>query len=531
MTPKRNRAWVFHPFLVALFPILFLYSKNTHGVAPREMIGPALLVEGAALAIFLGLGKLWGDPAKGGLVASAALLLVFSFGKSHRLLARYGIGGGPDSRQALVLLAGVLAILALVAFVRRRAAIPGWATSAINAGSLAMVGLSLWSIGGRVLDDRRHLPPSVPAAAAPAVSPKAGPRPDIYFIVLDGYGRSDVLKDLYGFDNAPFLGRLERKGFFVARRSTSNYCQTALSVAATLNLRYHDALAGSRSSSRLPLAEAIADNATFRALEPLGYRSVGFATSLGVTDPCGADIYLAPPWNLGDFQSLLADATPAWFLLGRRAESEPRRVHRDRLLNLFDRLPEVAAIEGPTFCVAHVVAPHPPFIFGPEGRDLSGDEPDLSLADGKSWCSLHDGEGSEGYARHYRDQAAYVTDRIEAAIDRLLAASPEPPIIVIQGDHGPAAHYDLDADRPNDLRERMSILNAIYLPAGGREALHDAITPVNTFRVVLDHTFGASLGLLEDRNYHSSYLAPYVFTDVTAEVRSDAAEVRVTRSP
>ena len=531
MTPKRNRPRVFHPFLVALFPILFLYSKNTQGVAPREMVAPALLVEAAALAIFLGLRRLWGDPGKAGLVASMALLLVFSFGKSHRLLARHGIGGGPDSRQALVLLAGVLAIAAVVLFARRRAAIPAWTTSALNAGSAAMVGLSIASIGGTVLGDRRHLPASIPPAAAPATAAKPGHRPDIYFIVLDGYGRSDVLKDVYGFDNGPFLDHLERKGFFVARRSTSNYCQTALSVAATLNLRYHDALAGSRSASRLPLAAAIADNATFRALEPLGYRSVGFATSFGVTDPCGADIYLAPPWNLGDFQSLLADATPAWFLLGRRLESEPRRVHRDRILNLFDRLPEVAAIEGPTFCLAHVVAPHPPFIFGPGGRDLSGDEPDLSLADGKSWCSLHDGEGPEGYARHYRDQAAYVTDRIEAAIDRILAASPEPPIIIVQGDHGPAAHYDLDTDRPNDLRERMSILNAIYLPGQGREALHDAITPVNTFRVVLDHTFGANLGLLEDRNYHSSYLTPYIFTDVTAQLRSEAADVSVTRSP
>jgi len=527
MTPNRPRA--FHPFLVGLFPIVFLYSRNVQAVDPREAIGPALIVEAATLAIFLGLRRLWGDAARAGVVASAGLILFFTFGKAHRLLGRHGLGGGPDSREALVLVAEVAAIVALAALLRRRPGIARATTAACNAGSVALVGISLAVVAGRMAADLRELPRALASAPTPATAPGPSRRPDIYFIVLDAYGRSDVLEEIYGFDNKPFLDRLERKGFFVARRSTSNYCQTALSISATLDGRYHDDLAGSRSPSRLPLRDRIADNATFRALAGHGYRSVGFATSFGITDPSRSDIYLAPPWNLGDFQSLVVESTPAWFLLGRRAASEPRRAHRDRILNLFDRLPEVARIDGPTFCLAHVVAPHPPFIFGPGGRDLSADEADFSLADGRSWCSRHDHEGAEGYVRHYRDQVAYVTGRIEEAIDRVLAASPEPPIIVLQGDHGPASRYDLDDDRPHDLRERMGILNAIYLPGGKPEALHDAITPVNTFRVVLDHAFGSRLGPLEDRNYHSSYLKPYVFTDVTAELREADATAFATR--
>ncbi len=37
---------------------------------------------------------------------------------------------------------------------------------------------------------------------------------DIYFIVLDGYGRSDVLKEFYEYDNSDFLRGLKEKGFY-----------------------------------------------------------------------------------------------------------------------------------------------------------------------------------------------------------------------------------------------------------------------------------------------------------------------------
>jgi hypothetical protein len=62
--------------------------------------------------------------------------------------------------------------------------------------------------------------------------------PDIYYIILDGYGRSDVLRDLYGLDEGPFLRALQEDGFYVADKSRSNYGQTSLSFASALNMSY-----------------------------------------------------------------------------------------------------------------------------------------------------------------------------------------------------------------------------------------------------------------------------------------------------
>jgi hypothetical protein len=71
------------------------------------------------------------------------------------------------------------------------------------------------------------------------------------------------------------------------------------------------------------------------------------------------------------------------------------------------------------------------------------------------------------------------------------------------------------------MRDRFSILNAYYL--GGRESslLYPSISPVNTFRVVLNEFFGMDLELLPDRSYFSLWLTPFDFEEVTNEVKGN----------
>ena len=54
------------------------------------------------------------------------------------------------------------------------------------------------------------------------------------------------------------------------------------------------------------------------------------------------------------------------------------------------------------------------------------------------------------------------------------------------------------------MREATAILNAYYLPGVGNEALYDEISPVNTFRVILNEYFSANLELLPDRTFFMS---------------------------
>jgi len=48
---------------------------------------------------------------------------------------------------------------------------------------------------------------------------------------------------------------------------------------------------------------------------------------------------------------------------------------------------------------------------------------------------------------------------------------------------------------------RSAILNAIYFSDNSYQELYPSMTPVNTFRVIFNHWFGASYPLLSDRVY------------------------------
>jgi hypothetical protein len=505
--------------LVAPFPILVLYSRNLHAVDAAGALMAAAIALAATVMAWGMLRACRFDAPRAALIVSAGLILFFSFGHAVKLSGRMGIGGDVGSREWLALGVEALAMASVVGFVLLKPDLARSLTGACNASALALVGLSAAGIASEVWRDSRARTPKVAAPIVPKISPKSGRRPDVYFLVLDAYGRSDVLKEVYGFDNSEFLGRLERKGFVVARRSRSNYCQTALSLSATLNLRYLDDLAGSRSPSRLLLKRLIGENVAFRAFRSAGYRIVTFASGFDATESIDADLTLAPPGNLSTFDALVADQTPLWLLLGRKAEHAPHRQHRARIMKILDDLPASShPSDSPTFTFAHVVAPHPPFDFGPDGGDVSAREGAYTLNDSEGWRKIEGHGGPAGYASRYREQVAYITSRVEDAVDRILASSPSPPIILIQGDHGPGSHFESGDERPNDLRERMTILNACYLPEEARGQIHEAITPVNTMRVTLDACLGSKLGKLQDRSYYSAYETPYVFTDVTEKV-------------
>jgi hypothetical protein len=165
-----------------------------------------------------------------------------------------------------------------------------------------------------------------------------------------------------------------------------------------------------------------------------------------------------------------------------------------------------------------MLCPHPPFFFGEDGEDVSQRYIQFDLTGGGRINGRF--QFPDEFRRAYRDQSAYITREIENTIDQLLAASPQPPIIIVQSDHGSELYLDRESVSHSDVTERMSILNAYYFPDGRYHELYQSISPVNSFRVVLNTFFGASLELLPDKSYFSTWPDPYHFVDVTAKVRT-----------
>ena len=149
------------------------------------------------------------------------------------------------------------------------------------------------------------------------------------------------------------------------------------------------------------------------------------------------------------------------------------------------------------FIYGHIEMPHPPFMF-----DENGEKPDSIFWPQWDYRAWADKKG-------YINQLIYTNKLTLEMIGNITASSKTPPIIIIQGDHGPASSWKAKSsyENPDDrmIKERFSILNAYYLPNGGNALLYDSITPVNTFRVIFNHYFGKNFRLLEDKSFYRNY--------------------------
>ncbi len=123
-----------------------------------------------------------------------------------------------------------------------------------------------------------------------------------------------------------------------------------------------------------------------------------------------------------------------------------------------------------------------------------------------STAAGYDPAQSDGRVIGYRNQVLYLNDRMIPILERIMADSAVPPIIVLLGDHGP------DDAGP---AERMAILYAIHQPGAG-EQLPEQSSPVNSFRRIFNDGFSADLPSRPDLSRFSNYETPFDFQLVPA---------------
>ena len=124
----------------------------------------------------------------------------------------------------------------------------------------------------------------------------------------------------------------------------------------------------------------------------------------------------------------------------------------------------------------------------------------------------------------YLGQLIFINKKVRVLVEKILSRSDNPPIIVLQADHGWELTRDDDNVTNEAMIEKMKIFNAYHLPGNGKSLLYDSITPVNTFRLIFKYYFGAKLDLLKDYSYYSNLDAPYKFKDVTNMLMQDFSD-------
>jgi hypothetical protein len=523
---QRYKVWRFllnsHTLFFSLFPPIALYAINIARFPVDQIFQSLIVVAMAGLGLFA-LGWLNSrDIERSTLFASLILFFSMNYGHVYTGLVSFiskmrkssgsEIGLGIASLGMHIVLLIIWTALAVVIYksITRK---ERWMLSAPTFLFIVAVTAFLFPTVRIVLswgEIRTVLSENLSSAVIDVeLTPdKDLEKPDVYYIFLDGYGREDILEEFYNYDNSYFLKDLERQGFFIAKRSRSNYSNTISSLASSINMNYLDEIAEIPTDDvlcRKVLAQSIDSSEIMRIFRNLGYQFIAFSTGFTTTEITDADLYLqSEEIGLNPFESLLIrnSILLPFFnfssFMDLPFEYPGYSGHRERISFTLDQLRLLTAEAGPKFVFAHIVAPHPPFVFDVNGIATDQRYP-FVIWDGDMFQGTH-----EDYIQGYSDQVTFLNDFLLQWLKNLLGKSPSKPIIILQGDHGPRSTMVWRSPSQDAMREATAILNAYYLPGVDKSVLYDEISPVNSFRVVLNSYFNADMNLLEDRTFFMS---------------------------
>ena len=228
-----------------------------------------------------------------------------------------------------------------------------------------------------------------------------------------------------------------------------------------------------------------------------------------------------PPGYFSELENLALDRTP--FTLAPRGQDFDYARHRQRIRGALRFLGEPPPGPAPHFVFCHILAPHPPFVFGAGGEDETPGE-SFHIGDATDFSRRG---GNEGYRKGYANQAAFIGKSVLEALDRLRASSKRPAAFLILGDHGPRRFTDWNDLSRTYVPEGFANLLAVSVPEGDRArlgTLPDEITPINAARRLLNATLKTDLKPLPDRSYFSTLKNGFAFTDVTDAARARASQ-------
>jgi hypothetical protein len=504
--------------IIAAYPVLHVAVENSDQV-PLGTPLLAVLVSIAAAVLLMALLRTvsgsW-DRAGAGVVVLA--LLFYTYGPAHTALETYilvQLERQTVPPENLVLRLHLWLSLAWVALciaglwftLRSRKEFWGRLIAPLNvvAATLLVFQLVRLATGATAVEERA----GATATVAGNRESSLGYNPDIYYIILDGYARDDVLQRYYRFDNERFLDGLRERGFAVNTASSANYFWTFLSLSSALNMQYVQDLYPEKTlhaQGRRVLYEAIRNSSVSRFLRERGYRYVHFQSTWGATlyNP-HADQQVRCRGGLfqQEFYRVLAEVS--WLkALQSWASGDLARCH----LSNFDSLAKMGERPGPKFVFAHFLLPHHPYLFDREGHVLR----DANLSNQFAFQE-HLWEKRPLYV----SQLEFVNRRLLQSIDAVLKSSAHPPIVILQSDHGPALREGIE--KAEQFRIRLANFAAYKLPGAPPCLMPADGSPVNQFRRILGFYFGADLPPLEQRYYYSSYRQPYDLRPVQPQNR------------
>jgi hypothetical protein len=522
------------PVIFAVYPVFALWAANFDKVKSVNALSLAVYHLIWALIGFGVLRLVYRNTLQAGLAMTFLLIMYFSYGHIYNLLEEKALLGLVIGRHRYLIVGWLLVGIGGMVWITRKGEKAATALRLANiiGGFLlafVIVQVSYAGIRDAFMQSQNQTGRQTWQGKAEDLKPLApvGDKqnwPDVYYIILDSYTREDVLREEFNYQD-PLPDKLRSKGFVLPPCTQANYSRTALSMSATLNMGYLEDFAGDldRNAPELDygrLTEAIRHSRVRQYFQSLGYQFVTFENEFTWVNIKDSDVFIRPPRQTNwareifeetEFNQMLNQTTLLRFLDEAQAvspvakqlvefldeqqaqfkklifqeEMEYFRRNYDRAIYEFSQLETVSKMPGKKFVYLHIMLPHYPFVFGPDGK----------------FTIVKDGTDPAGYL----NQVKYLNARVPEIVDTILKNSATPPVIILQGDHGWRKDHD----------PSLRVLNAYYLPDNGGQKLYKSITPVNTFRLIFNTYFGGNFEMQPDKSFFSGQgynLEPVPFT-------------------
>ncbi len=515
-----------HILFFICYPIFSLYVTNRNQIPTFAILRSSLFILGLSLVVFLVVFLLVRDFLKAALLTSVFNILFNSYGHIYQAIDQISLNGISLARHSVLTVFWIAIGAAAVTLILKFHENIDTITQMFNlvGGFLLVIVLSQFviaKINGDVFAVENKL---VEKAMSTNESQQGDESdPDIYYIIVDAYTSNDILMDKLGYDNSAIVSDLESQGFEVFTDARSNYDKTFYSLVSSLNMDYLDQFGVSAEMQDfdhlMPKIRDLYPHSRVREIfEGRGYSTIAFHMKAPWANFYDADIfyvleeivpyndrletllfhdlYLKTTWvrflfdtgNIKKVAPILKSPALIYWIdpnnYGKAIKEDIRYLEYQQNRYSLDTLQAIPKIPGKKFVYAHLMTTHSSFVFNEDGSyKVEADESNAA----------------------YVEQIRFLNKRLIEITETILAESEIPPIIIIQGDHGFLPKED-----------KVGIFHALYLPDGGEALVYPGMTPVNTFRGVLNYYFGYDFERLPDRSYYID-TAARKFIEVTGE--------------
>ncbi|MCY3860336.1 MAG: hypothetical protein OXG25_15670 [Gammaproteobacteria bacterium] len=524
-----------YPWLVGISPILHLYKENLGLVIDSEVIPSILLMLLSTSIVFYIINRLVQSMHLTGFITSLCSLVFSLSGHVYVLVFM------PKSLGIWTMM--VFAGLAYVIFALRKKRSKDFfakATPSFNVIALALLVLQLagivdaWGETSKFVQIYAdNIPNSLPGVIAPKAM-DSDTKPDIYYIIPDGYPSDAWLRSTENYDNSEFTRALQDRGFTVVGHAQSNYANTILSLPSVLNGQYYHSNPSPYSDYDYLRVEA-ANSKVARFLSDMGYTYIQLLSGSFLPSPMADIIRDFTPQGTIEIEVDITTISEGILTGDVPNIAEPARIERsykrsfyeaymnttllrlarsrlgkllqnalslphhtsapERFLETIDEVVKISAMPEATFTIVHLLKPHRPVVFNEDGEPIP-------------W--IHRPNPEEFFA-----ELRFINSRFLHLIDSILERSKHPPVIIFQADHGSVRGMGPAPGR-NTL---FDIYAAYHLPSQFSVAFPKPFTTVNTFRLVLNSIFGSGYELQTDKLFElpRRYKALFQWLDVTDE--------------